>query len=167
MLRSLEGSTPTVPESAFVSEMAYLVGDVAIGERASVWPFVCMRGDYGPITVGDETNVQDYTMLHEATIGSGVTVGHGVVVDGAVVEDDCLVGISSCILQGATVETGCLVAANSVVMEGQTVTEGHLAYGSPAETKPLTDEQREHADAIREAYLENQARYKQEGGLEA
>ncbi|GAD53842.1 carbonic anhydrase, family 3 [Halarchaeum acidiphilum MH1-52-1] len=123
--------------------MAYLVGDVAVGERSSLWPFVCLRGDHGPVTVGDDTNVQEFTMLHGAEIGDRVSVGHGATIDFASVADDVLVGMGSRVLSGASVESNCIVAANAVVRNDQTIPEGHLAYGVPAETRPLTDGQRE------------------------
>ncbi len=162
MQRDFERATPTVADSAFVSEMAYLVGDVTIEDGASVWPFVCMRGDYGPITVGTETNVQDFTMLHEAEVGSGVTIGHNVVVDRATVGDDVLVGISSTILPEASVGNECIVAAGSLVREGQEIPDGHMAFGAPAETRPLDDDHLEQIQWYAEEYLTLADRYRQD-----
>jgi carbonic anhydrase/acetyltransferase-like protein (isoleucine patch superfamily) len=163
MERTLDGATPAVAETAFVSEMAYLIGDVSVGPRASCWPFVCLRGDGGPVTVGEETNVQEFTTLHGATLGDGVTVGHGAVVDYATVEDHALVGMQSAVLRGATVESNCVVAANAVVTQEQTVPEGHLAYGTPAETRPLTEGQRDEIERVHEHYVELAAEYRSEG----
>jgi carbonic anhydrase/acetyltransferase-like protein (isoleucine patch superfamily) len=154
---------PDVAESAFVSEMAYAVGDVTVGERSSLWPFVCLRGDGGPTVVGDETNVQEFSMLHGATIGDGVTVGHGVVVDYATVEDGSLVGMSSTVQRDAVVEENCLVAANSLITEGQTIPAKHLAYGAPAETRPLEDAHFEEMARVRELYVDHAETYKQAG----
>ncbi len=160
MQRPFETDRPDIAESAFVSEMSYLVGDVTVEPRASVWPFVCMRGDYGPITVGEETNVQDFTMLHEATVGSGVTIGHNVVVDRATVGDDVLLGMSSTILPDASVGDDCIVAAGTVVREDQEIPDGHIAYGSPPELKPITDEQRDQIRWYGEEYLQLAERYR-------
>ena len=156
MKRSIGDASPTVPESAFVSEQAYIVGDVALGDRASVWPFVCLRGDGdgGSVSVGERTNVQEFSTIHGATLGDGVTVGHGVTIDYATVAEDSLVGINSVVLQGATVESNCLVAAGSVVSPDQTIPAGHLAYGAPAETRPLTDEQHAEIERVRDHYVE-------------
>ncbi|MFC7115519.1 gamma carbonic anhydrase family protein [Natronoarchaeum sp. GCM10025703] len=162
MQRTFERTAPTVADSAFVSEMAYLVGDVTIEDRASVWPFVCMRGDYGPITVGAETNVQDFTMLHEATVGSGVTIGHNAVLDRATVGDDVLVGISSTILPEASIGDDCIIAAGSLVREGQEIPDGHMAYGTPAETRPLDDGNSELIRWYAEEYLELADRYRRD-----
>jgi len=160
MRRPFESHAPDVAESAFVSEMAYLVGDVTVAERASVWPFVCMRGDYGAISVGAETNVQDFTMLHEATVGSGVTIGHNVVVDRATVEEDVLLGMSSTVLPGASVGDDCIVAAGTVVREDQAIPDGHIAYGSPPELKPITEEQLDDIRWYCEEYLQLADRYR-------
>ncbi|MFP4189246.1 MAG: gamma carbonic anhydrase family protein [Halobacteriales archaeon] len=167
MIRSLEGDAPSIPDSAFVSETAYVVGDVTLGERSSVWPFVCIRGDIGPTTVGEESNVQDHSMLHEAEIGDGVTVGHNVTVDQARVEDDCLVGIGSSVLRDATVCEGSVVAAGAVVREGQEVPSGSLAYGVPAETRELNEAVREQIPVYAQSYVENRKRWKEAGDYDA
>ena len=167
MIRSLGDSIPVVPDSAFVSETAYVVGDVTLGEKSSVWPFVCVRGDIGPTTVGDRSNVQDHSMLHEAEIGNGVTVGHNVTVDQATVEDDCLVGIGASVLRDATVREGSVVAAGAVVREGQEVPSGSLAYGVPAETRELDDAVREQIPVYAQSYVENRERWKKAGGFDA
>ena len=124
------------------------------------WPFVCLRGDRGPVSVGTETNVQEFTMLHGATLGDEVTVGHGAVVDFATVEDHSLVGMQSAVLGGATVESNCIVAANAVVLQDQVVPEGHLAYGTPAEIKSLTDEQLEGISSTHEHYVDLGQRFR-------
>ncbi|MGM0605052.1 MAG: gamma carbonic anhydrase family protein [Halobacteriota archaeon] len=159
MRRTFEGSTPEVAESAFVADLTFLTGDVTIGERASIWPFVCLRGDGGPVAVGNDTNVQEFTTLHGAQLGGEVTVGHGAVVDYATVADHSLVGMQSSILRGATIESNCIVAANAVVRHGQTIPEGHLAYGTPAETRPLTDEQIDEIDRLHREYVELSRRH--------
>lgn len=154
MIHALNGTTPDVADTASVSPQAYLVGDVTVGERSSLWPFVCLRGDAGPVTVGDETNVQEFSMLHGADLGSEVTVGHGAVVDFASVDDHSLVGMQSAVLSGARVESDCIVAANAVVLQDQTVPEGHMAYGTPAETRPLTDDQIAEISRTHDHYVE-------------
>jgi len=163
MRRTFEDATPTVAADASVSDLAYLVGDVTVGERASLWPFVSLRGDSGPVAVGPESNVQEFATLHGATVGEGVSVGHGATVDFATVESNCIVGIGSCVLPGATVESDCIVAANAVVTHDQTVPEGHGAFGAPAETRPLTDDQREQIRTTREHYVELGDRFVESG----
>jgi carbonic anhydrase/acetyltransferase-like protein (isoleucine patch superfamily) len=167
MLRSLAGSHPDIAESAFVSEMSYIVGDVRIESRASIWPFVCLRGDFEPISVGSETNVQDFTMLHGADLGARVSVGHNAVIDQAHVGDETLIGMSSTVLENAVVGSECIVAAGAVVREGQEIPDRHLAYGVPAETRPLTDEHVERIAWICDEYLEMMSHYRADGDLAA
>ena len=166
MERAVIGASPEVADSAFVSEMAYLVGEIEVGERASLWPFVCLRGDHRSTTVGEATNVQEFSMLHGAHIGDRVTVGHNVVIDNADVGDDVLVGMSSTIQFGAEIESNALVAAGSLVTEDTVVPEGNLAYGVPAETRELTPEQAAVIEETVDHYLDNRRAYKAAGGLE-
>jgi len=154
MRRPFEGTAPVVAESAYVAEPTVLVGDVTVAEESSLWPFICLRGDRGAVEVGARTNVQEFSMLHGATLGDDVTVGHGAVVDFATVEDHSLVGMGSRVMGGATVESDCIVAANAVVLQGQTVPAGHVAYGAPAETRPITDDQLEQIDSTRDHYVD-------------
>lgn len=167
MIRSLEGKEPEIPDSAFVSEMAYVVGDVTLSEKSSLWPFVCIRGDIGPTTVGERSNVQDHTMLHEAEIGDDVTLGHNVTVDQSKVKDNCLIGIGSCVLQGAVVGEGSIVAAGAVVREGQEIPPGSLAYGVPAETRELNEAQRQQIPLYAQSYVENRKRWKEAGDYDS
>lgn len=167
MQKSFEGTAPTAADSAFVSAQAYLIGDVEIEARASCWPFACLRGDGEPVRVGRESNVQEFSMLHGATVGSGVTVAHNVTIDYATVEDDVVVGIGSILLRGATVEAGSIIGAGTLVREDQTIDAGHLAYGVPAETRPLPADQRDAIDRLRDVYVDRGQRYKVDGGFEA
>jgi len=160
MERPFDGVEPRIVDEAFVSEMAYAIGDVEVGSRSSIWPFVCLRGDGGTVTVGEETNVQEFTMLHGATVGDEVTIGHGAVVDYADVRDHTLVGMGSAVMGGATVESNCIVAANAVVRQGQRIPEGHMAYGIPAETRPLSDEQVAQIGETHRNYVELSAEYR-------
>ncbi|WP_299334416.1 gamma carbonic anhydrase family protein [Haloplanus sp.] len=193
MEREVMGESPSVADSAFVSEMAYLVGDVDVGTDASLWPFVCLRGDIRETVVGAGTNVhtvgynyvkifdtpgcrntsrdysrqyQEFSMLHGARVGDRVTVGHNVVIDHADVGDDALIGMSSTVQFDARVESNSLVAAGSLVTEDTVVPEGHLAYGVPAETRELTPEQAAVIEETADHYLKNRRVYKAAGGLE-
>jgi carbonic anhydrase/acetyltransferase-like protein (isoleucine patch superfamily) len=107
----------TVPPSAWVAPSATLVGDVSLGERVSVWFGCVLRGDLEPISVGDETNLQDGTIVHvdrgsPARIGRRVTVGHRSVVHGCVVEDEATIGMGAVLLSGSRIGRGALVAAS-------------------------------------------------------
>lgn len=134
VLRTFDGTAPTVHETAYVDDLAAVVGDVVLGENASVWPNATLRGDDGAVRVGAETSVQDNAVLHEGpTVGERVTVGHGAIVHGCEVGDRTLVGMGSVLLTGAEVGERCVVAAGAVVREGQTVPPETLVAGVPAE----------------------------------
>ncbi|HEY3216449.1 MAG TPA: DinB family protein [Candidatus Eisenbacteria bacterium] len=123
--------------TSFVAPGAVVVGDVTLGARSSVWFHSVLRGDTAPIVVGEETNIQDGSVVHvdegqPARIGARVTIGHGSVVHGCVVEDECLIGMGSVILSGARVGGGSLVGAGSLVREGQRLPPRSLVLGVPA-----------------------------------
>ncbi len=140
MIASYKGKTPVIGRGVFIAPTAVIIGDVTIGDNASIWYGAVLRGDMEPIRIGARSNIQDNCVLHTdwekpLSIGDDVTVGHKAVVHGATVEDRCLIGIGAVVLNGAHVKAGTVVAAGSVVLEGQTVGPYHLVTGIPAETK--------------------------------
>jgi carbonic anhydrase/acetyltransferase-like protein (isoleucine patch superfamily) len=144
------GSTPTVPESAWVAPNATLIGRVILGERSSVYYGTVIRADIASISLGEGSNLQDNVTVHvESTnpvvIGAGVSVGHGAVLHGCTIGDDCLVGMSATVLTGAVIGAGTLVAAGAVVLEGSVIPPGSLVAGVPAKVRRLltSDEQAE------------------------
>jgi carbonic anhydrase/acetyltransferase-like protein (isoleucine patch superfamily) len=146
MLRELHGQRPVVPESAYVDPSAQVIGEVVIGERASVWCNVTIRGDVNSIRIGAGTNIQDNSCLHvdrdkPLEIGDGVVVGHCATVHGCVVENDCLVGMGSTLLSGSRVGAGSIVAAGSLVLEGQVIPPRSLVMGAPAKVRRSTTEE--------------------------
>src|SRR5581483_5789028 len=140
MIRSFRGITPRIAASAYVDPGAHVIGDVEIGERASVWPCVVLRGDIEPIRVGGETNIQDGSVIHTdrgfpAIIGDRVSVGHSVILHGCTVEDDSLIGMGACVLTGAKIGRGAVVAAGALVPEGMEVAPDTLVMGAPAKPR--------------------------------
>lgn len=126
-----------IDPTAFIAPGAWVVGDVTLGPRASVWYATVLRGDMDRIVVGAESNLQDGVVVHvdeglPALIGARVGVGHRAVIHGCTVEDDCLVGMGSVLLNGAVIGTGSVVAAGAVVREGMVVPAGSLVMGVPA-----------------------------------
>jgi carbonic anhydrase/acetyltransferase-like protein (isoleucine patch superfamily) len=142
-------ASPRVPDSAFVAPSADVVGDVGLGEEASVWYQCVLRGDIAPIRIGDRTNVQDLTMVHvdvdrPCVIGDEVGIGHRAIVHGCEIRDRALVGMGAVVLSGAVVEEGALVAAGAVVTEGMEVPEDTLVAGVPGRiVREVDDELRE------------------------
>jgi carbonic anhydrase/acetyltransferase-like protein (isoleucine patch superfamily) len=136
----LEGRRPRVHPSAFVAPTAVLIGDVEVGEGASIWFGAVLRGDESRIVVGDGSNVQDNCVIHcshelPTVIGANVTVGHCACLEGCVVEDGALVGTRSVMLQRSRLGAGAMLAAGAVLGEGSEVPPGHLAAGAPAVVK--------------------------------
>jgi carbonic anhydrase/acetyltransferase-like protein (isoleucine patch superfamily) len=127
---------PSIHPTAFIASTAAVMGDVTLGEDASVWYGAVLRGDMAPIGIGSQSNIQDGTIVHvdegvPCSIGRRVGVGHRVILHGCTVEDDCLVAMGSILLNGALIGSGSVVAAGAVVPEGMRVPPGSLVMGVP------------------------------------
>jgi carbonic anhydrase/acetyltransferase-like protein (isoleucine patch superfamily) len=127
---------PSIHPTAFIASTAAVMGDVTLGEDASVWYGAVLRGDMAPIVIGSQSNIQDGTIVHvdegvPCSIGRRVGVGHRVILHGCTVEDDCLVAMGSILLNGALIGSGSVVAAGAVVPEGMRVPPGSLVMGVP------------------------------------
>jgi len=149
MIRPFRGKTPRIPESCFVEESAQVIGDVELGEGASIWFNCVVRGDVNPIRIGRRTNVQDLSLIHVlshrqgTTLGDDVTVGHHVVLHGCTVGSRVLVGMGSVLLDGVEVGDDCLIAAGALLTPGTKIPPGSLVMGSPAKVKrPLDGQER-------------------------
>ena len=169
MIRSLRGIAPRIAVSAYVDPSAVVIGDVAIGERSSVWPNVSVRGDTGLIRVGEESNIQDNSVLHldegvPLVIGDRVTVGHAVVLHGCVIEDESLIGIGAIVLNHACIGKGAVVAAGALVPEGMRVPPGMLVMGVPAKVfRAVTEEETTRFREGCKHYVEKAALYREQG----
>ncbi len=145
-IQAFGGKTPALGEDVFIAEGAHVIGDVVLGARASVWFNCVVRGDVNEIRVGDETNLQDLTVVHVAAgkwptrIGARVTVGHRAVIHGCTIGDLCLIGIGAIVMDGAVVGEESLVAAGTLVSPGQRIPPRSLAIGAPSRVlRALTD----------------------------
>ena len=147
-LLPFEGATPELGEDVYIAEGAKVIGNVELGDQASVWYNAVIRGDLEKITIGARTNVQDGTVIHiesgeyPTIIGEGVTIGHKALVHACTIGDNCLIGMGSVVLDGAVIKDNCLVAAGAVVTPGKTFPEGSLILGSPARAvRELSDDE--------------------------
>jgi carbonic anhydrase/acetyltransferase-like protein (isoleucine patch superfamily) len=137
---------PEIDASAYVADSANLIGKVTIEANASVWFGVTIRGDNERITVGENSNVQEGTVMHTdmgfpLTLGKNVTVGHQAMLHGCTVGDGSLIGIQAVVLNGAKIGKGCLVGAGALVTEGKEFPDNSLILGSPAKVvRTLTEE---------------------------
>src|SRR5690242_1907916 len=146
MIRSFKGITPTVPASCYVDESAQLIGDVVLGEHASVWMNAVLRGDVHSIRIGAHSNVQDCSVLHGmkqqygVSLGEYVTVGHSVTLHGCTIKDRCLIGMGCIILNGAEIGEGSIIAAGTLIPEKTIVEPGSLWMGSPGKLRRKLEE---------------------------
>jgi carbonic anhydrase/acetyltransferase-like protein (isoleucine patch superfamily) len=162
---------PTLGVGVFLAETAAIIGDVVLGDGASVWYGAVLRGDVNPIRVGARTSIQDNTVVHVTAgyqgtaIGADVTVGHGAILHACVIEDECLIGMGSIILDGARIGRGSLVGAGALVTPGTDIPPGSLVIGSPARVKRPTNEvEREQIRLGALHYVELARRYLAEDG---
>jgi carbonic anhydrase/acetyltransferase-like protein (isoleucine patch superfamily) len=122
--------------TAFIAPTAAVMGDVTVGENASLWYHTVVRGDMAPIIIGSDSNIQDGTIVHvdeevPCTVGQRVAVGHRVILHGCTVADDCLIGMGSVLLNGVTVGAGSVIAAGAVLPEGMQIPPKSLVMGVP------------------------------------
>ena len=164
-LYEIDGLAPQLAEGAWAAPSAELIGDVRLGERASVWFGAVIRADNTPIVLGEETNFQDGAIGHSdpgapLTIGARVTVGHQAILHGCTVSDDCLIGMGARVLNGAFLGPECLVGAGALITEGKRFGEGGLIVGSPARfIRPLTEAEKAGLRLSAAHYAEKAARY--------
>ena len=133
-----KGIYPTIGENVFLASGVKIIGDVELGDNSSVWYNSVIRGDVHYIKIGENTNIQDCSMLHVTNgkfplnIGNKVTIGHSVSLHGCTLHDLCLIGIGAIVLDGAVVESNCMVAAGALVKQSFVVPSGKLVAGVPA-----------------------------------
>lgn len=152
----------------WVADTASVMGSVVFENNASVWWGAVIRGDNDVITIGENSNIQDLSVLHTdpgipLTIGSNVTVGHKVMLHGCTIGDGSLIGINSVILNGAKIGKGCLIGANSLIPEGKEIPDGSLVMGSPGKVvRELSTEQQQGLLMSAQGYVNNFKRFKTE-----
>lgn len=157
----LDGVAPRVAASAWVADTAQVIGNVVLGENASVWFGTVVRGDTEAITIGAGTNIQDASVLHAdfgqpLVVGERVTVGHQVMLHGCTIGDETLIGIGAIVLNGARIGKNCLVGAGSLVTEGKEFPDGSMIMGTPAKVvRQLTPEQIEGLRLSAQHYIDN------------
>jgi len=145
MIRTYQGHTPTIPDTCYVDVSAQVIGDVVLGEHASVWMNAVVRGDVHSIRIGANSNVQDCAVLHgmrykyPVIVGDWVTIGHNATVHGCVIEDACLIGIGAVVLNSARIGEGSIIAAGAVIPEHTVVEPNTLWAGVPGKERRKLD----------------------------
>ena len=150
---------------SFIHPLAFVCGDVSIKARASIWPFVVIRGDTERIEVGEDSNIQDGTIVHAdhgfpTIIGDRVGIGHRAIIHGEIIEPDSLVGMGAILLNGVRVGTGSIIAAGAVCKEGMQIPPNSMVMGVPGRiVRDTTEVERERIRATVDSYLRLQAEH--------
>jgi carbonic anhydrase/acetyltransferase-like protein (isoleucine patch superfamily) len=173
-IRAFEGSIPRIHHSAWIDPLALVLGEVAVGEDASVWPMAVARGDVQRIEIGARTNIQDGCVLHVShdsiykpggtplILGSDITVGHKAVLHACTVEDGCFIGIGSTVLDGARIGARAMLGAGALVPPGKTLEGCYLWLGQPVRrARALTDDELEYMAYSARHYVKLKDRHQQ------
>jgi carbonic anhydrase/acetyltransferase-like protein (isoleucine patch superfamily) len=160
------GKRPVIAGDTFIAPTAVIIGDVEIGSGSSVWFGVVLRGDVGPIRIGERTNIQDNSVIHidqdaPTTLGDDVTIGHGAIVHGCVVESGAQVGMGAIVLSRSIIGSGSMIGAGAVVPEGTIVPPGSVVMGVPGRVRrEVTDAERASLIARAAGYADRGAKYR-------
>lgn len=167
MIVSFKDKKPSIPQSAFIAESADLIGDVRAGENCSFWYNVTVRADIAPVIIGDNSNIQDNSVIHvghdvPAVIGSNVTVGHNAIIHACTIEDCSLIGMGAIILDFAVIGKESIVGAGALVTGKKKFPPRSLIMGSPARlVRELTEAEVEGIYKNTASYVEILSEYKQ------
>ncbi len=174
-IREFQGMTPRIADDVWVDPSAVVIGDVEIGSGSSIWPLVVVRGDIHHIRIGKNTNIQDGSVVHvthdsrfnpggyPTIIGDNITVGHKVMLHGCTIGDNCLIGMSSTVMDGAVIEPRVVLGAGSLVPGGKVLESGYLWVGSPVRrARELNEKEQEFLDYSAQNYARLAKRYLEE-----
>ena len=166
MIYEVEKHVPNMDPECWIAPNAIIVGKVHLKKNSNIWFNTVLRGDVDQITIGENTNVQDGSVIHTdpgcpTIVGNGVTVGHVVMLHGCEIADDCLIGIGSIILNKAKIGKNSIIGANALVTENKIIPERSLVLGSPGKViRQVTDEEIEGIKKNARHYVENFKRYR-------
>ncbi|ACV35273.1 gamma carbonic anhydrase family protein [Accumulibacter sp.] len=159
---------PQIDPDSWIAPTAIVIGDVRLARNASIWWNATARGDNDPISIGENSNIQDNSVLHTdegvpLSIGRDVTVGHLVMLHGCTIGDGSLIGIGSVLLNHSVIGKGCIVGANTLIPEGKTFPDYSLIVGSPGKVvRQLSEEQVARIRLSADHYVANWQRYRRE-----
>ena len=165
-LYSLGERQPHLGRDVWIAPNATIIGDVRLGDHASIWWNAVLRGDNATISIGANSNIQDASVLHvdegvPLNVGVHVTVGHMVMLHGCTIGDESLIGIKSVILNHAVIGRHCIIGANSLIAEGKLIPERSLVMGSPGKVvRELSDAEVAGLHDAAQGYVANALRYR-------
>ena len=166
MIYDLEKNVPEISADSWVAPNAIIIGKVKLEKNSSIWFNAVLRGDIEKIVIGENSNIQDGSVLHTdpgcpLTVGKGVTVGHMVMLHGCEISDDTLIGIGSTILNKAKIGKNCIIGANTLVTENKVIPDNSLVLGSPGKViRKVTDDEIKVICENAKHYVENSKKYK-------
>jgi len=171
-IRKFENHTPIIHPTAFIDEQACVIGEVKIGKNSSIWPMTVIRGDVNSITIGNDTNIQDGSILHVThksthdlaggplKIGNGVTVGHAAILHACEIGDYCLIGMGATVMDKCIIEDHAMIGAGSVVPPNKHIKKGELWLGNPAKkVRELTKKQMAELEYSANHYVKLKDKY--------
>jgi carbonic anhydrase/acetyltransferase-like protein (isoleucine patch superfamily) len=166
MIRSFRGVSPRIGENSYIDESAVVIGDVEMGENCSVWPLTVIRADINKIRIGNDTNIQDGSVLHvthkgpfspdgaELHIGNQVTVGHKVLLHGCRIGNQCLIGMGSIVTDNVHIEDRVMIGSGSLVPPNKVLESGYLYFGNPVvQKRPLSEREIEFLSYVAGHYV--------------
>ncbi|MDN3652609.1 gamma carbonic anhydrase family protein [Thalassotalea ponticola] len=165
MIYQIENKQPSFAGNNFIAPTAVVIGDAHVGRNTSVWFNVVIRADNDSIHIGDNSNIQDGSVLHvdpncPISIGEGVTVGHKVMLHGCTIGDNSLIGMNAVVLNGARIGKNCVIGANTLIPENMKIADGSLVLGSPGKVvKQLDEKHLAMLSQAAEQYVVNGERY--------
>jgi carbonic anhydrase/acetyltransferase-like protein (isoleucine patch superfamily) len=175
MIKAFDGKMPKIAKSALVSEAAHIVGDVEIGENSSIWPGAVIRGDFGKITIGKNTAIEDNCVIHsgsplstigDVTIGDEVHIGHGAVVNCHKIGNNVLIGMNATILHDAEIGNFCIIGASCLITQGMKIPDNSFVVGVPGKIKgQVSPQQSFWIKEAPQSYAKLVKLYKKQGGL--
>ena len=175
MIRGLGSKTPKIAETAFISEAAYVIGDVEIGDHSSVWPGAVIRGDFGSIKIGSNTAIEDNCVIHsgtpstptyreEVSIGDNVHIGHGAVINCRQIGNNVLIGMNATILHDVEIGDSCVIGAGCLVSQGMQIPDKSFVVGVPGKIKgQASPQQLWWVEEGPQIYADLTEQYKQQG----
>lgn len=165
MQYKINNLAPKVSPKSYIAPTAVVIGDAQLADNVSIWFNVVIRADMDTVTIGQNSNIQDGSILHvdkgfPLTIGDNVTVGHKVMLHGCSIGDNTLIGMNAVVLNGAKIGKYCVIGANALITENMEVPDGHMALGSPAKVvKTIDDKTKTLLLKSAEHYVKNGQHY--------
>ncbi|KXZ39427.1 Carbonic anhydrase or acetyltransferase, isoleucine patch superfamily [Alkalithermobacter thermoalcaliphilus JW-YL-7 = DSM 7308] len=166
MIKAYQGVSPVISQTCFVAESADVIGNIKIGENSNIWYNCVIRADVNEVTIGENTNIQDGTVVHvsnenKTEIGSYVTIGHNAIIHACKIGNYSLIGMGAIVLDGAQVGDYTLIGAGSLVPPGKVIPSGVLAYGNPVKViRELTEEEKKSLEKSAIDYVEYAQKHK-------